>query len=313
MKILITGGAGFIGSNLCDFLLNKGHQLVIVDNLSTGYIKNISLILDKVDFYEESIERFNFDRISNVDSIIHLAAQPSVPLSISNFSDSSSSNLLGAINVIDYCRIKKIPLIYASSSAIYGNLLLGDDESSKVDLLSPYAVDKYSMELYAKTANKLYQLSSVGLRFFNVYGPRQDPNSPYSGVISIFSDRLIKRKPIIVNGGYQTRDFIYVEDVVKSIYVSLLNAKKNIICEQVNILTGNPISIDSLLSILMKQMNCYVNKIYHDLPDSDPKQSNGSSRKMVNFLNLNLTELTQLDKGLKQTISFIKGAEIEFK
>jgi UDP-glucose 4-epimerase len=128
-----------------------------------------------------------------------LAAQASVPISVAKFGSSSSSNMLGTIKVIDYCRVNQIPLVYASSSAIYGNLELGDDQNSRVDLVSPYATDKYAMELYAKTAYKLYQLSSIGLRFFNVYGPRQDSTSSYSGVISTFVDRLLRRKSITIN------------------------------------------------------------------------------------------------------------------
>ena len=206
--------------------------------MSTGYKSNLSSIIQKIDFYEEKIELFDFNKLSDIDAIVHLAAQPSVPFSITNFSDSSPSNLLGAIKVIDHCRLFNIPLVYASSSAIYGNFEFGNDEIENVDLLSPYATDKYAMELYSTTAHKIYQLSSVGLRFFNVYGPRQDPSSQYSGVISIFADKLLKGQNITINGGHQTRDFIYVKDVVNIIYSAIILASKNSICEISNVLTG---------------------------------------------------------------------------
>ncbi len=306
MKILVTGGAGFIGSNLVDYLVYCGEDVIVVDDLSTGKLSNLSSSMNNITFYEQQLEKFKFSSCPNIDAIIHLAAQPSVPLSISNFKESSSTNILGTICVVDYCNSNKIPLVYASSSALYGGLEFGDDESSQTDLLSPYATDKYAMELYAKTSYKLYQLSSVSLRFFNVYGPRQDPGSPYSGVISIFIDRLLKNDTIIVNGGHQTRDFIYVSDVVKFIYRALMIAKNNVICEQVNILTGGTISIDSLADMLMSQVGYNVDKIYRDLSIGDPERSNGSVEKMINLLDADILSLTQLDTGLKQTIEFIR-------
>ncbi len=307
MNIIVTGGAGFIGSNLCDFLISMGHKIVVVDNLSTGKISNLSNVINDIKFINEDIEVFDFDNISDVDVVIHLAAQPSVPLSISNFKTSSTSNLLGMINVIDFCSNHKIPFIYASSSAIYGGLEFGDDNNSEIDILSPYAADKYCMELYAKTANKLYQLSSIGLRFFNVYGPRQDPGSPYSGVISIFIDRLLDKKSVYINGGYQTRDFIYVDDIIEIIYKAVITAKQNVECEQINVLTGNSISVDLLLDILAEKIGHDVQKIYQDLPNGDPEESNGSTGKMETILSVNLTELVQLDDGLASTIDFIKN------
>ena len=156
MKILISGGAGFIGSNLCDYLTRIKHNVVVIDDLSTGNKLNLSSLSDQIELYEEKIEWFDFRKVSNVDAVVHLAAQPSVPFSITNFSDSSSANLLGSINVIEYCRTNQIPLIYASSSAVYGNLSLGDDESNRIDLLSPYAADKYAMELYAKSLFRFF-------------------------------------------------------------------------------------------------------------------------------------------------------------
>ena len=155
-----------------------------------------------------------------LDAVIHLAAQASVPVSIQSFGRSSSSNLLGTVRIVDFCRIKNIPLVYASSSAVYGNLVIGNDEENIIELLSPYATDKFVMELYCKTSMEIYNMSSIGLRFFNVYGPRQDPTSQYSGVISIFIDRIIKNKPITIYGGYQTRDFVFVKTLL-NVYIDL--------------------------------------------------------------------------------------------
>jgi UDP-glucose 4-epimerase len=307
MKILITGGAGFIGSNLCDYLLLKKHKIVIVDDLSTGHKSNLSSIFDKIEFYKEKIEWFDFDKVSDIDAIVHLAAQPSVPLSITNFADSSSSNLLGTINVIDYCRVRKIPFIYASSSAVYGNLPLGDDESKKIDLLSPYATDKYAMELYANTAYKLYQLSSIGLRFFNVYGPRQDPNSPYSGVISIFADRILEGREITINGGHQTRDFVYVKDVVNTIYQAITLVSKSVICEVSNVLTGESVTIDHLSNQMMDIVGVDVNKTYQDISMGDPEQSDGTVEKMARLFSIEVENFTKLKNGLQETIQYIKS------
>jgi len=309
MKILITGGAGFIGSNLCDYLLLKKHKIVIVDDLSTGHKSNLSSIFDKIEFYKEKIEWFDFDKVSDIDAIVHLAAQPSVPLSITNFADSSSSNLLGTINVIDYCRVRKIPFIYASSSAVYGNLPLGDDESKKIDLLSPYATDKYAMELYANTAYKLYQLSSIGLRFFNVYGPRQDPNSPYSGVISIFADRILEGREITINGGHQTRDFVYVKDVVNTIYQAITLVSKSVICEVSNVLTGESVTIDHLSNQMMDIVGVDVNKTYQDLSMGDPEQSDGTVEKMARLFSIETRRFSKLREGLQETIQYIKSDE----
>ena len=309
MNILVTGGAGFIGSNLCDFLIANDNQVIVVDDLSTGHKSNLSSIFEKIEFYEEKIEKFDFNKVSNIDAIVHLAAQPSVLLSITNFADSSSVNLLGTINVIDYCRTKKIPFIYASSSAVYGDLTLGNDESKKIDLLSPYATDKYAMELYAKTAHKLYQLSSVGLRFFNVYGPRQDPGSPYSGVISIFADRMLEGREVAINGGHQTRDFVYVKDVVNTIHRAIVLASRSVVCEVSNVLTGKSVTIDYLADQMMDIVGIDVNKTYQNLPVGDPEQSDGTVEKMARLFSIETARFLELKEGLQETIQYIESSE----
>ena len=307
MNILITGGAGFIGSHLCDYLVNREQSVIVVDDLSTGCVSNLSSVFESIKFYEEKIEFFDFDKLFKIEVVVHLAAQPSVPVSISDFGRSSSSNILGSIKVIDYCRVNQIPLVYASSSAVYGELELGDDRSLKTDLISPYATDKYAMELYTETAYKVYQLSSIGLRFFNVYGPRQDPNSPYSGVISIFADQMLRGVNIKILGGYQTRDFIYVKDVVEAIYKSIVAAFNDVLCEQINVLTGQSVSIDDLAATLMKEVGVDVEKEYQDLPVGDPEKSNGTTDKMVCLLNVELRNMVTLESGLLETVNFLKG------
>jgi UDP-glucose 4-epimerase len=306
MNILVTGGAGFIGSHLCEHLVSIGHNLTVLDDLSSGHKRNLESVLNVIDFYEEKIEFFNFNKLSNIDSVVHLAAQVSVPVSIDNFGSSSMSNLSGTIKVIDFCRRYRLPLVYASSSAVYGNLDFGDDVESSVDLLSPYATDKYVMELYTKVAYQRYDLSSIGLRFFNVYGPRQDPSSAYSGVISIFCDRLLKDKNITIKGGFQTRDFIYVKDVVDAIYKSLTIAHQNILCEHINVLTGKSISVEQVADMLIDKVGANGEKIYADLPPGDPKKSYGATMKMERVLGTDLDAMVSISAGLSSTVEYIR-------
>ena len=307
MNYLVTGGAGFIGSHLIELLIENNHEVICIDDLSTGNNSNLYSVIQKIDFYEEKIELFDFNKVNNVDAVVHLAAQPSVQLSITNFSNSSSSNLLGAIKVIDYCRLNKIPLIYASSSAVYGNLEFGNDEINSIDLLSPYSTDKYAMELYSQTAYKTFQLPSIGLRFFNVYGPRQDPGNAYSGVISIFGDNLLKNQNITINGGYQTRDFIYVKDVVGVIYRAINLASNNSICEVCNVLTGESITIDELAKMMMKIIGINIDVNYQSLNAGDPKQSDGAVKKMLKLFSVDLSKFTKLDDGIMDTIRYISN------
>lgn len=307
MRILITGGAGFIGSNLAEYLLDHDCEVIIIDNLSTGKSDNVSNIINKIEFIEEDVSTYDFYKLKNLDGVVHLAAQASVPVSIEKFKLSSKSNICSSINVLEYCSENKIPIIYASSSAVYGNSPLGDDYVNNIDLLSPYAADKYSMEIYANVAHKIYGLSSIGLRFYNVYGPRQDPNSPYSGVISIFIDRLLKGKTIKVNGGDQTRDFIYIDDVVRCIYKSLNLAKKTSVSHFYNVLSGSSIDINELLNILIKKTGINPEIKYKELPIGDPSVSKGTTKKMIKLLGVELNDFIKLQDGLSETIKYISN------
>ncbi len=306
MNILVTGGAGFIGSHLCEYLVKENHNVIVLDNLSSGYQSNLSNILNKIQFFENKVEEFNFDNLSKIDCVVHLSSQTSVPVSVKDFRKSSSSNILSSIKIIDFCSKQNLPLVFASSAATYGNLNIGDDSSNEHHLLSPYAVDKYSMELYADMANKLYGLSNIGLRFFNVYGPRQDPKNSYSGVISIFCDLILSNKSITINGGKQKRDFIYVNDVVHSIAKSIDKVISSKLSETINILTGELTSIDDIADILIKLTGTPVEKVYKELPLGDPKGSPGTFTKMSEILDINQRSLTKIEKGLSATINYLK-------
>ncbi len=302
-KFLVTGGCGFIGSHLVEHLTQEGHSVTVIDDLSSGSRSNLQVDLSLVVLIEECLEDIELSQLGKFDAVFHLAAQASVPLSVKNFYASSSTNILSTLKIIDYCSTNQIPLVYASSSAVYGNMPFGE-ESGSVDLLSPYSADKLTAEIYCDVAHKLYGLRSYGLRFFNVYGPRQDPINPYSGVISIFANRILRGEPIVINGGYQTRDFIYVKDIVKGIWKSYEYLLENSVSTFSNLLTGNSISIDELANILIDLTGNHVEKLYQELPPGDPEASLGSIDRMQEYLNLG--KVTELENGLHQVLAWMR-------
>jgi UDP-glucose 4-epimerase len=302
-KFLVTGGCGFIGSHLVERLCNEGHAVTVIDDLSSGYRSNISNAGYLAALIEARVEDVDLSEFDGFDGVFHLAAQASVPLSVKKFLWSSSTNLSSTLKVIDYCSTNRIPLVYASSSAVYGNMPVGD-ECGSVDLLSPYSADKLMAEIYCDVANKLYGLRSYGLRFFNVYGPRQDPTNPYSGVISIFANRILKGDPITINGGHQTRDFIYVNDIVRGLWNSYEYLLENSVSTYSNLLTGNSISIDELANILMALAGNIVEKRYQKLPSGDPEKSLGRTDRMRN--QLKMEQFVRLDDGLRQVLTWMR-------
>ena len=227
-RYLITGGAGFIGSHLCRALLERGDSVLILDSLDSGKMENIQEFLGRngAEFFEDSIlnEGHILSLCNNIDGIFHLAALVSVQRSIDNPRLNHQVNIDGFFNVIEAARKQKVAkIVLASSAALYGNTYSPPHkEIFPVDPLSPYAVGKYSSEVYSSVYSHLYGVKTVCLRFFNVYGPNQDPSSPYSGVISKFFEAVKRGNSITIFGdGEQTRDFVYVLDVVQALILSM--------------------------------------------------------------------------------------------
>lgn len=253
MKYLITGGCGFIGSHLCDALLNQGHEVRVLDDLSTGCVGNIS---DKVDLVIGDVANPEVVRTAmrDTDGCFHLAAVASVERSATDWVGCHKINQQGTVNVFNAARDardnKPVPVVYASSAAIYGdNASIPLAEDTLPRPISAYGADKLGSELHGRVAWLAHQVPTVGMRFFNVYGPRQDPNSPYSGVISIFINRVLSGLPLTIYGdGKQTRDFIFVTDVVRFLINAMLNHRQE--AAVFNVSTGQMSSILQLSQTL---------------------------------------------------------------
>lgn len=248
--ILVTGGAGFIGSHCVERLLAAGHQVRVLDDLSSGHRHNLpdhpALTFVHGDVRDEATVRA---AMQGIERVLHLAAQVFVPTSIEQPVYSASVNLLGFVQVLDAARRAGVArVVYASSAAVYGDPAhLPLDEQAPTHALSPYGLDKLVNDQYAQLFGQLYGLSSVGLRFFNVYGPRQDPRSPYSGVISVFATRARAGQPLTVFGdGLQTRDFVAVRDVARACEAALFSDATGVI----NVATGHSVTLLELIAAL---------------------------------------------------------------
>ena len=304
-KYLITGCAGFIGSNMVKKMY-KNYDLILVDDLSEGNIKNLPKILRKK-LIKKKIQDIKTLNTKKLNGIFHLAAQSSVPLSLVNFYESSKNNLESALKVFEFSKKFSAPIVYASSSAVYGNLPLGSDQYNQFSITSPYAQDKLAVEQYAKMSFEIFKTSSVGLRLFNVYGPGQQTNSPYSSVVPIFISRMLKKLPITINGGFQTRDFIYIQDVIDIMLKAMQKIQKQKSFEILNLGTGRSVKIEFLFKIIKKKIGANPKVIRRQLEIFDPKKSSGTFKKMFKFLDFKKYNFTKLENGLNATINYIKS------
>ena len=275
-RYLVTGGAGFIGSHLSQALAARGDRVIILDSLDSGKLCNISDLLedDHVEFIEDTV--LNGSRLvslcDGIDGIFHLAALVSVQRSIDDPRLNHRINIDGLFEVFEAARLARVPkIVLASSAALYGNDYLPPHKETFASVpLSPYAVGKCLSELYAAVYTDLYGVHSVCLRFFNVYGPKQDPSSPYSGVISKFMDAISRNDEFTIFGdGEQTRDFVYVLDVVQALILSMEKSVSGVF----NVGTGASVSINHLARTIMEVSGKKVGIRYLDARDGEVRHS----------------------------------------
>ncbi|TCP22908.1 UDP-N-acetylglucosamine 4-epimerase [Tenacibaculum skagerrakense] len=314
-KILITGGAGFIGYNLCDKLIEKDSEVVCLDNFATGKRENIQHFLsnDKFTLVEGDIRSLEDCKkaVKDVDYVLHQAALGSVPRSIKDPITSNDVNIGGFLNMLVASRdvgVKRF--VYAASSSTYGDsesLPKVEDKIGKP--LSPYAITKYVNELYADVFSKTYGLETIGLRYFNVFGRRQDPNGAYPAVIPKFVSLLMKGEAPIINGdGTYSRDFTYIDNVVQANILSLETEALNSINTVYNVTYGDRNTLLDLVAYLKEHLSEFDEKISHIIPKHGPNRqgdipySLSSIDKAKELLNYN--PQFSLQSGLKEAVKW---------
>lgn len=305
---LVTGGAGFIGSNIVKRLLSEGHKVRVVDNFATGKREHLTLFRDNPNFQLFEGDLRDIDglktAVRDVDYILHQAALPSVPRSINDPITTNNVNILGTLNILELARKFKVKrVVYASSSSVYGNnKILPKVEDMPVSPLSPYAVSKYAGERYCQIYYHIYGLETVCLRYFNVFGPNQDPTSQYSAVIPKFI-RLMKKKkpPVIFGDGKQSRDFTFVENNVEANLLACYT--EGVAGEILNIACGENYTLIELVDIINNLLNINIEPIFAAERPGEVKHSLAGIEKAKNFIKF--YSIVHFKDGLKRMIEKI--------
>lgn len=304
---LVTGGAGFIGSHLCEALLARGDAVRVLDDLSTGRRENLPPGVELIVGDAADLE-LACRAVEGVAGCFHLAAIASVERGVTDWLGTHRTNLIGAITLFDAIRRlpARIPVVYASSAAVYGDAAtLPIVEDTVCRPLSAYGADKYGCELHARVASHVHGIPTVGLRLFNVYGPRQDPRSPYSGVISIFCERIRRGAPIEIFGdGMQTRDFVFVADVVAAMLAAMRVQPAG--APVFNVCTGNAISVRDLARTIAELADTRLYAIYKPPRAGEILHSTGSPA--LSHATLALSELVTLRSGLASVLDWLNGS-----
>jgi UDP-glucose 4-epimerase len=304
---LVTGGAGFIGSHLAEELVRRGERVRVVDSLVTGKRRNLALVASSIEFIEGDLADAAVARqaVAGMDYVLHQAAIPSVPRSVADPVTSHRSIVEATLNILVAARdagVKRV--IYAGSSSVYGNQpTLPKHEDMVSQPLSPYALQKLVGEQYGQMFTALYGLETVSTRYFNVFGPRQDPSSPYSGVISVFARAVVSgRVPTIYGDGEQTRDFTFVANVVDGVLKACQapGAAGHVF----NVATGGRISLNQLFDVVQKLAGSRITPVYAPERVGDVKHSQADISRARAVLHYE--PAVSLEEGLAQTIAWFK-------
>jgi nucleoside-diphosphate-sugar epimerase len=305
-KVLITGGAGFIGSNLADALINQGSDVTIIDNLVTGFRENLDEISGEFEFIEGDINdtRAVEKALEGVEVVFHQAALPSVPRSVDNPAETHEACVDGTFNLLLKAKDAGVRrVVYAASSSAYGDQkTLPKIETMSPEPLSPYAAAKLVGEYYCSVFNNVYGLETLSLRYFNVFGPRQNPSSMYSGVISRFIDALMKgEKPVIYGDGEQSRDFTFIENVVQA-NINAAQTERGV-GKVMNVANGERISLNELLDVLKGVTGkTDVSAVFKPERKGDVKHSQADNTRAIDWLGYE--KVIDLEEGLKRTIDW---------
>jgi len=305
----VTGGAGFIGSHLAEELLRRGHRVRVVDSLITGKRANLAAI-PAAEFVEGDLADADVaaKATAGMDYVLHQAAIPSVPRSVDDPATTNRANITATLNILVAARAAGVKrLVYAGSSAAYGDTpTLPKHEEMPTRPLSPYALQKLVGEQYCQMFTQLYRFPTVTTRYFNVFGPRQDPGSPYSGVISLFATAVLAgQTPIIHGDGEQTRDFTYIANVVDGVLRAC--EAPNVAGEVINVATGQRTSLNELLRVLNGLVNVNVRPTYKETRAGDVRDSQADISKAKALLGYEPT--VSLEDGLRHTLEWCRASK----
>ena len=307
---LVTGGAGFIGSHLCEELIRRGERVRVVDSLITGKRENLAH-LPQVEFLQGDLADIDVARraVQGIEYVLHQAAIPSVPRSVEDPVTSNRANIDASLSVLVAARDAGVRrVVYAGSSSAYGNSeTLPKVETMPTAPLSPYALQKLVAEQYCQMFTSLYGLETVTIRYFNVFGPRQDPSSPYSGVISLFISALCEdRRPTIYGDGEQTRDFTYVANVVDGVLRACHAPGAS--GEIINVATGGRISLKQLFETVKRKVGSQLEPIYSEPRAGDVRDSQADIGKAERLLGY--TPSVSFDDGLGRTVAWYRESMV---